>query len=187
MVAARNVYLLIFFLLVFPSVFYPLRKRRQYTDKKKRTSFLALIGALILFWAVACALLYTYTINRQVLIVAERGAIALYDDGRSGNEPGQSLLEEGIADNALSIEGTPDGGWASFKGAKVLIPEKMLTLNEEKWYPVVLQNQDGQRLLLAMDIVEGVPKSIIRRVRIFWPDEIGDRLDRITFFTADTL
>jgi len=186
MTDTRNVYLLLFFLLALPTVFYSLKKRSQYTDRKKRMGLLVLMSALLVLWGVLGFSFYRYTIGREVLIVAERGAVTLYLSGEGKTDPVQGLLSEGISD-VVTVEGTKEGDWASFKGSDILLPEKMLTIGDSKWYPVVLQKPGGQRLLLALDIQEGVPKSKIARVHIYWPSEIGDMLNRITFFKVDTI
>ncbi len=186
MADARNVYLLLFFLLALPTVYYSLKKRGESADKKKKAFLLALMGSLVVVWAVLGVVFYRYTINRQVLIIAERGATTLYRAGTASGDLAQSLIAEGISE-ASGVDGTKTGPWSSFKGADLLIPEKTLTIDNIKYYPVVLEKANGERLLLAFDIQEGVPKSVILHARIYWPEEIGTLLNRITYFKAGTI
>ncbi len=186
MADARNVYLLLFVLLTIPTVYYSLKKRRQVPDKTKKALLLVLMGSLTIVWAVFGIVFYNYTINRQVLLVAERGATTLYQAGTSNGDLEQSLSKQGIG-GAATVDGNKAGPWSSFRGADILIPEKTLTIDNVKYYPVVLQKANGERLLIAFDIQEGAPKSMILHVKIYWPEEIGTLLNRITYFKAGTI
>ena len=77
---------------------------------------------------------YHYTVSRQVLLVAERGATTIYQAGSANGNLEQSLANEGIAGSVL-IQGNTSGPWSSFKGADILMPEKTLTLESVKYYP----------------------------------------------------
>jgi hypothetical protein len=187
MTDARNVYLILFFLLALPTVFFSLRRRGRSNKPKTRAALLVLMSGLLVANAAICLSAYRYTIDRQVLIVAERGALCLYRSGKDGTNPALALAALGIAGQETVVEGEFDGPWASFADAGILLPQKMLTLDDKKWHPVVLERADGQQLLLAMEIEEAIPKSKILRVRILWPEQIGTLLDRITFFTVDRI
>ena len=175
-------------MIALPIVFYMLRRHFRYKDAKKRTFALVYMVLMLAVDVALCLGLYQYTINRQPLLVAERSAKAIYEAGLSQADIQQALQQEGVVDGTVVVHGDPSmGQWTMFHGAKVDMPDKSIEIDGTRMMPVVLEAPSGERMVLAMQIMDQVPQSKLQQVYIFWPDQVGDMIDSVTFFQVDTL
>ena len=78
------------------------------------------------------------------------------------------------------------GDWAQFAGATINMPDKTIELDGEKYYPIAL-DIPGSRALAAMKIQEEKGHTTVESIQVLWPDQIGDKLESITFFESGTL
>ena len=162
---ARNVYIIIFVMLLLPIVFYMLRRRFRTKDTKKRARCLVYMA---------------------VMIVAAGGLCYGYQADVEGQDPKALLVEKNLMkeDGAIAEQG--QGDWAQFAGATINMPDKTIELDGEKYYPVALDIQ-GSRVLAAMKIQEEEGHTTVESIQVLWPDQIGDKLESVTFFESGTL
>ena len=71
---ARNVYIILFVMLLLPIVFYMLRRRYRTHDTKKKMRYLVYMVVMIIAAGGACFGLYSHTIHTEPLLVAEQTA-----------------------------------------------------------------------------------------------------------------
>ena len=104
---ARNVYIIIFVMLLLPIVFYMLRRRFRTKDTKKRARCLVYMAVMIVAAGGLCYGLYAYTIKTQPLLVAEQAAKALYQADVEGQDPKALLVEKNLMkeDGAIAEQG----------------------------------------------------------------------------------
>lgn len=183
---ARNVYIIIFVMLLLPIVFYMLRRRFRTKDAKKRARCLIYMAGMIVLAGGICFGLYAYTIKTQPLLVAEQAAKALYQADVQGQDAKALLIEKNLMDQNGTIAEQGQGDWAMFAGAVINMPDKTIELEGEKYYPVALDLQDS-RVLAAMKLREEKGHTTVESIQILWPDQIGDKLESITFFESGTL
>lgn len=186
MTDARNVYLIIFVMLLLPIVFYMLRRRFRTKDAKKRLRCLIYLGVMAIVAGAVCFGLYSHTIKTEPLLVAERAAQALYQADADGQQAQPVLIEQGLLAPDGTITGHEQGQWAQFAGAVLNMPDKNIELEGSKYYPIVME-KDGVRLLAAMKIQEDERHTQIQDIRLLWPEQIGDTLDNVTFFQSGKL
>lgn len=186
MTDARNVYLIIFVMLLLPIVFYMLRRRFRSKDAKKRLRCLLYMGVMAVVAGAVCFGLYSHTIRTEPLLVAEQAAQALYQADTDGQQAQQALVEKGLLAPDGAITGHELGQWPRFSGASINMPDKNIELDGAKFYPIVME-KDGVRLLAAMKIQEDERHTQVQEIRLLWPEEIGGALDNVTFFQSGQL
>ena len=183
---ARNVYIIIFVMLLLPIVFYMLRRRFRTKDTKKKARCLVYMSVMIVAAGGLCYGLYAYTIKTQPLLVAEQAAKALYQADVEEQDPKALLVEKNLMKEDGAIAEQEQGDWAQFAGATINMPDKTIELDGEKYYPIAL-DIPGSRALAAMKIQEEKGHTTVESIQVLWPDQIGDKLESITFFESGTL
>ena len=121
-----------------------------------------------------------YFTHRQMLIFVHEAEAYLNRSGKA------LLVEKNLMkeDDAIAEQG--QGDWAQFAGATINMPDKTIELDGEKYYPIAL-DIPGSRALAAMKIQEEKGHTTVESIQVLWPDQIGDKLESITFFESGTL
>ena len=183
---ARNVYIILFVMLLLPIVFYMLRRRYRTHDTKKKMRCLVYMVVMIIAAGGLCFGLYSHTIHTEPLLVAEQTAGALYQAETAGQEAAAALKEKGLLEDSGRVQQMGTGNWADYAGAAIGMPDKSIELDNGKYYPIVLEKQDT-KLCLAMKITKNKTHTKASDIVILWPEEIGEKLDSITFFDSGNL
>ncbi|MFR6344975.1 MAG: hypothetical protein ACLUO4_09330 [Christensenellales bacterium] len=179
---ARNVYIILFVMLLLPIVFYMLRRRYRTHDTKKKMRCLVYMVVMIIApaeHALACIAIRSYGAafgggEWRRCIRRRRWA------GSSGCERKRAVEESG------QVQQLGTGNWADFAGASIEMPDKNIELENGKYYPIVLEKQDA-RLCLAMKITQNKTHTKVSDIVVLWPEEIGEKLDSVTFFESGNL
>lgn len=183
---ARNVYIIIFVMLLLPIIFYMLRRRYRTKDTKKKTRCLIYMAIMIVIAGAACFGLYSYTIKTEPLLVAEQAARTLYQADIEGQDAKSVLVDKNLMQESGDIVEQGQGDWNQFAGAVVNMPDKTIDLEGDKYYPVAL-DANGTRVLIAIQVKEEKGNTQAEQIRILWPEEIGDKVDSVTFFESGHL
>ena len=183
---ARNVYIILFMMLLLPIVFYMLRRRYRTHDTKKKMRYLVYMVVMIIAAGGACFGLYSHTIHTEPLLVAEQTAGALYQAETAGQEAAAALKAKELLEESGQVQQLGTGNWADFAGASIEMPDKNIELENGKYYPIVLEKQDA-RLCLAMKITQNKTHTKVSDIVVLWPEEIGEKLDSVTFFESGNL
>ena len=178
MTAARNVYIIIFFMALLPIAFFSIKgfaKPKRPGASKARRILCLVYGAVGTALAVAvCLFLYRFTIARQPLLLSERAAVLCLDAQSRGGDAAAALQEAGLAGNgvAVDLEGLDP---AAFDGAEGGVG-----------YPVLLETDDVYCVLgIVIDETGEIPQVLA--IQAYFGEDAKAFLDgKMTFYGSST-
>lgn len=189
MTAARNVYIIIFFMALLPIAFFSVKgfvkPKRPGASKVRRSLCLVygIVGTALAM--VACLFLYRFTIARQPLLVSERAAVLCLDTQSRGGDAAAALQEAGLAGNGVvvQLEGLDA---AVFDGTELQMPQKLQVAEGGVGYPVLLETDDVYCVLgVVMDETGETPQVLA--IQAYFGEDAKAFLDgKMTFYGSST-
>lgn len=189
MSAAKNVYIIIFVMLLLPIVFFSIKgyvkPKNPHKPKVQRILSLVYGGVGVVLSVVACLYLYQFTIAHQPLLLSERAAVICLDSQRQGTDPLAALEKQGLAAPGATVDLTGLDAVA-FDQVALQMPQKLQVAQGGVGYPVLLDN-DATYCVLGIVVDESQDGPKIASIKVYLDDDAKAYLDgKMTFYTSST-